>query len=715
MTPEKRPRSPPEGADHESINPLPKRLKINDPTSNADPSVATPQVPVANGLWTDEDEAELQAWWAESWRRSSIREADGNGTTLSADVTVWKVSHEVYQRSPYSLLRAMHLVNKSSAHRIERPVFEGDPVWIKNFAMNFQRLICHPFFRENGEGLVRMSLALQFSILCRTDAREPWPMPWPASLTCPILLQLRDEANLSMEGSETIKQRHDRIRNASGGVESPLSNLLLEIGKLRPTALRLERACVTRSPYPVYEATPDDLKRVWTALDQMSPKQTPVEEAYIEWRKSHKGRSYPTRSELPRLMERAALDSARVWFRESKEAEHNAMSGKTDAVNKNKDGGIGQRGDLSEHQAGQQQPHPENQAPPNSRIQSISTRTQGIQTNTTDVEAETESLRQQLKEARAMHRSAQAKADHEGTAREDLQRQLDRAVEKYKDSQAATAYEIKAKEVLRRQLLEAKERYQSVEDKLSKETATKEDLNRQILELQALYEKAQIKTDKERVFGEDMQRQLLEVNEKCQNAQIKADQEIATSQYLNRQLLEAKAMNEKLEEKTRQESTAMKDLQRQLDDHRANSQLALRPPSVGYESVDLSRPASVDRESRNSDNQFTLSDGFTSLAHMAAGIPIARPGRRFFDLLQVATIIPQEICSGGDKIRDFVQTGRLNVWFCLSDVSKKGAGSEAEICPAIPSCPLHRTGGCVLVRVEDDEGTRRLNFRPPAF
>lgn len=655
--------------------------------------LAPEQVPFDDS-WTEENEAQYQAQPSQPWRKASIERFEKHGNP-SENLLVWRVCLRKYGLTPYKMLLQMHIVIEVSDTILEPPVYDGDPVWTKDFAMSFARLLCHDFFATPNayHGIARLALLLQFTIICLYDTGEPWPMPLHDEMNCPILSKLRDEVkDQDSLGSsdESIAQRHQRIRATYKGTTSEVSDsekpasreltfaesdMLAEIAMCVETNpedgmnLHGRPPYATRSPYPVYRVRWEHLQILCRALWCSKQGAVPdVDEA--EWKNA-----FPSSQQLPRLMKKGASNAARYWHCQSRGQFHEGtidinpnamvempgegvldMDEPDELEDASSPAGLRRKEDVGtieiiddeksiDHVEDQPQLPIEISSSPEGSLHDTATPPPQSPTGMMQVENENETLKNKLAEEKKLRRKAQNKANLETVAKETLQRKFN---------------------------------------------------------------------ESERIRM-SLEQQLAEAREALRRAQTESKQQATAKDATAREPAAAESSHLATNQSTAREPTFRGSSSRRGSGRPENAQATAPRPSAAR---NTDGQPGVEPGAGGVQNYFSTLEVLGEIAPVLRDIRLVPRYLRQFDLLQLVPIVSWDTwTTGGNTVRDFQQNGRMGVWFCFGEVIQRGAVSQAGILPANPICSRHSIlplGSCVLVCVRDVEGTRALNFRPPA-
>ncbi|KAK7414214.1 hypothetical protein QQX98_006909 [Neonectria punicea] len=215
--------------------------------------------PVYNDQWSEDQEQVLVEEWNEIYGKVNFKSSVADKTLV-----VWKISLRLFRCSPLRVisplydLMYMQLPNRNGS---APTVF-----WSKDFCNTLARLMTHPFW--NGD-VNRLTLAIQFAVICRTDDRRIWKIPNIGP--CEPLDDLRRQMN-RIRGDTTpspIIDMHEVVhRNVEEQLEVTMSDLLFYLGKLVKTKkYRSFPSQTTYKDLPVYPVTFWDLENVMKALD----------------------------------------------------------------------------------------------------------------------------------------------------------------------------------------------------------------------------------------------------------------------------------------------------------------------------------------------------------------------------------------------------------------------------------------------------------------
>ncbi|KAK7420580.1 hypothetical protein QQZ08_010339 [Neonectria magnoliae] len=216
--------------------------------------------PVYNDQWSEDQEQVLVEEWD-----ALYGEVNFKGSSADKTLVVWKICLRLFRCSPLHMISPMydllytHLPNKND--NALPTVF-----WSKDFCNTLARLATHPFW--NGD-VNRLTLAIQFAVICRTDDRRVWKMPNIGP--CEPLDELRKQMN-RIRGDTTpspIIDMHEIVhRNVEEQLEVTMSDLLFYLGKVvKRKKYRSFPSQVTYKDLPVYPVTFWDLENVMKALD----------------------------------------------------------------------------------------------------------------------------------------------------------------------------------------------------------------------------------------------------------------------------------------------------------------------------------------------------------------------------------------------------------------------------------------------------------------
>lgn len=169
-------------------------------------------------IWTQDREDELQQWWNGTLVKKAISALRGRVPSkgFMANHFLWRVSARIFKKSPLELLRSWQLIYDSDALAAVLPSEgtspEGPALMSTAFAQHLTRVLCHPVVLKLGPTVASRAVktALQFAVLCRTDDRTgTWDFPDRSELGCPIVAALAEEVGTSLEGAESIHERHE--------------------------------------------------------------------------------------------------------------------------------------------------------------------------------------------------------------------------------------------------------------------------------------------------------------------------------------------------------------------------------------------------------------------------------------------------------------------------------------------------------------------------
>lgn len=281
-------------------------------------------------IWTQSKEDELQQWWNGTQTKAAINELREKVPSkgFMTNHSLWRISARIFKQSPLELLRTWQLIYDTDLQAAALPAEgtspEGSAMLSIAFGRNLTGILCHPLLLALGANVASRAImtALQFAVLCRTNDRTGiWIIPDRSHLRCPVVIALAEELSTSLEGGESIHERHERIRRTLDVEPSILSNLLHEIGR-RSRRHDEDGPAVARKSYhgrTVFLVETSDVRILCGALDAVDPAGAKCDDAFKKFRHSHERAPWPsqlpTRHQFCSLLEKAVLDGERFWRR----------------------------------------------------------------------------------------------------------------------------------------------------------------------------------------------------------------------------------------------------------------------------------------------------------------------------------------------------------------------------------------------------------------
>ncbi|KAI8714992.1 hypothetical protein NCS52_01005900 [Fusarium sp. LHS14.1] len=262
-----------------------------------------PLAPPRSNSWTQQDEAKMMIVWDASPEKAAYASITGHGGVVTA---LWKVCLRLFRCPPIDIISPLHNLRYQP---LIGPYQPG--TWSREFCNLLTPLLTHSIWQGSPE---RLAMALQYSVVCRTDDRRPWsPQP-----LCPALINLRDSMDKA-DGSELSRSVHHMHKEArslairNDDEPSQMSNLLVRIHKTvkNSTYERIPERETSYQGFWVYALNNHDLRAVKTAIDkELSPT---IDEAY-ELFKAEKGvgLDLPKASQLREFHERAGRRHLRL-------------------------------------------------------------------------------------------------------------------------------------------------------------------------------------------------------------------------------------------------------------------------------------------------------------------------------------------------------------------------------------------------------------------
>lgn len=149
-----------------------------------------PSRPVIDQVWTSQDEAWLKDIWDNSKTKSALFRIGRKNQEL---LKLWRLSCTLMRCSPVAIISPQHGLlydGVELTHEIS-PRDHGEcSLWSEAFCKALSSLIVHSFWRGNAKLL---STCIQYSVVCRTDDRQPWKMAMDPS-SCLDMENMRDIA-----------------------------------------------------------------------------------------------------------------------------------------------------------------------------------------------------------------------------------------------------------------------------------------------------------------------------------------------------------------------------------------------------------------------------------------------------------------------------------------------------------------------------------------
>lgn len=270
--------------------------------------------PTFDDTWTPGDEAALMREWNASKEKPAFE--DINTTNPGTRIGLWEVSFHLYRCSPFAIISPLRNLRYQSIP-CRNTKLEGGVLCPNDFCDGLSMLLTHPFW--NGD-LNILALALQFSVICRTDDRRVWDMPPTAG--CPSLDGLRRmmEDTNGATVSEPIKDMHARAHELQEHIAVTVSDLLCYVAmNAKPSKHELRDVELTYKGVDMYSVTTWDLTHVSRALDTV-PKHchsalVSARVAYDNYQAARGPPGPPKATKLREFHVRAWLDEQRKFAR----------------------------------------------------------------------------------------------------------------------------------------------------------------------------------------------------------------------------------------------------------------------------------------------------------------------------------------------------------------------------------------------------------------
>lgn len=276
-----------------------------------------PSRPVIDKDWTAEDEAWLMKTWEDSSTKKTLERIGSHSQEL---LKLWRLSCTLMRCSPVSIVSPQYGLVYDGLEPT-RTFFPKDHAecspWSDGFCKALHTLVVHSFWRGDARLL---ATTIQFTVICRTDNRQPWKMAMGPS-SCLAVEKMRDVAM-----SRRTRHFHDVLRDyttsqAADGRESSLEyEFLSYLGSIieKPSFKPVEEQ--SEAHPPVYAVRTADLNTILRALDTFNPNGYPLfthSDVFLRASTSAQLRSvFPNEGKLRELHTRSFLHESRLAYRE---------------------------------------------------------------------------------------------------------------------------------------------------------------------------------------------------------------------------------------------------------------------------------------------------------------------------------------------------------------------------------------------------------------
>ncbi|QPG97139.1 hypothetical protein C2857_005842 [Epichloe festucae Fl1] len=276
-----------------------------------------PSLPVIDKDWTAEDEAWLMKTWEDSSTKKTLERIGSHSQEL---LKLWRLSCTLMRCSPVSIVSPQYglVYDGLEPTRIFFPKDHAEcSPWSDGFCKALHALVVHSFWRGDARLL---ATTIQFTVICRTDNRQPWKMAMGPS-SCLGMEKMRDVAM-----SQRARHFHDIIRDYATSQAADGREMSLEYAFLRYLGSIIDKPSFkpaeeqSEAHPPVYAVRTADLNTILRALNTFNRNGYPLfthSDIFLRASTSAQLRSvFPNEGKLRELHTRSFLHESRMAYRE---------------------------------------------------------------------------------------------------------------------------------------------------------------------------------------------------------------------------------------------------------------------------------------------------------------------------------------------------------------------------------------------------------------